>query len=161
MVALDFRLAHGFRSGLEEKVSEQLAFLSILDCYEITKIPFLKPERHRNYTPDFLLPNGIVIETKGVFTIQDRQKHIWIKEQYPKLDLRFVFSNSKNKIRKGSRTTYADWCNKHNFKYADHLIPEKWIFEKGKGKIKNEICKSHTTKRKRNVRSTKHKKRAL
>ena len=86
MVALDFRLAHGFRSGLEEKVSEQLAFLNILDCYEITKIPFLQPERHRNYTPDFLLPNGIVIETKGVFTIQDRQKHIWIKEQYPKLD---------------------------------------------------------------------------
>ena len=56
MVALDFRLAHGFRSGLEEKVSEQLAFLNILDCYEITKIPFLQPERHRNYTPDFLLP---------------------------------------------------------------------------------------------------------
>ena len=71
-----------------------MAFLNIVDCYETQKIPFLQPEKKRSYTPDFWLPNNIVVETKGFFTVQDRQKHIWIKEQYPKLDLRFVFSNS-------------------------------------------------------------------
>jgi len=137
MVAYNYKIAHGFRSGLEERVCEQLAFLNILDCYEIKKISFVQPEKNRNYTPDFWLPNNIIVETKGVFTVQDRQKHIWIKEQYPDLDLRFVFSNSKNKLRKGSKTTYADWCNKHGFKFADQLIPEEWINEKTRGKNKN------------------------
>ena len=158
MVALDYRLAHGFRSGLEERVSEQLAFLNILDCYEIKKIPFVQPEKHRNYTPDFWLPNGIVVETKGIFTVQDRQKHLLVKEQYPDLDLRFVFSNSKNKLRKGSKTTYADWCNKYGFIFADQLIPEEWINEKERGKNENKKPNEPTTKR--TVRTNKSKVRA-
>ena len=131
MVALDYRLAHGFRSGLEERVSEQLAFLNILDCYEIKKIPFVQPEKQRNYTPDFWLPNGIVVETKGIFTVQDRQKHLWVKEQYSDLDLR-----------------YADWCNKYGFIFADQLIPEEWINEKKKrGNNANKKPTKSTTKR--------------
>jgi len=97
-----------------------------------------------------------VVETKGFFTVQDRQKHIWIKEQYPKLDLRFVFSNSRNKLRKGSKTTYADWCNKYGFKFADQSIPEEWILEKKKG-VKNNAKGLHTTKRRRNVHTNKNK----
>lgn len=162
MVAFDYRLAHGFRSGLEERVSEQLAFLNILDCYEIKKIPFVQPAKNRNYTPDFWLPNGIIVETKGVFTVQDRQKHLLIKEQYPDLDLRFVFSNSKNKLRKGSKTTYADWCNKYGFIFADQLIPEEWINEKKRGNNENKKPNESATKRivrtnKSKVRTTRRK----
>lgn len=162
MVAFDYRLAHGFRSGLEERVSEQLAFLNILDCYEIKKIPFVQPAKNRNYTPDFWLPNGIVVETKGVFTVQDRQKHLLIKDQYPDLDLRFVFSNSKNKLRKGSKTTYADWCNKYAFIFADQLIPEEWINEKKRGNNENKKPNESATKRivrtnKSKVRTTRRK----
>jgi hypothetical protein len=156
MVAFDYRLAHGFRSGLEERVSEQLAFLNILDCYEIKKIPFVQPAKNRNYTPDFWLPNGIIVETKGVFTVQDRQKHLLIKEQYPNLDLRFVFSNSKNKLRKGSKTTYADWCNKYGFIFADQLIPEEWVNEKKK-RGNNENKKPNEPATKRIVRTNKSK----
>jgi hypothetical protein len=83
----------------------------------------------RTYTPDFLLPNGIVIESKGRFVAADRKKHLLIQEQYIFLDIRFVFSNSKAKLTKGSKTTYGDWCNKHGFLYADRLIPEEWIKE--------------------------------
>ena len=126
----EWKLAKGFRSGLEERVSEQLAFLGIIDCYETMKIPFLQPEKPRNYTRDFLLPNGIIIETKGIFTIQDRQKHLWIRDQHPHLDIRFVFTSSRSKIRKGSKTSYADWCNKYEFMYADQSIPVEWIEEK-------------------------------
>ena len=150
MAVFDYRIAHGFRSGLEERVSEQLAFLNILDCYEIKKIPFIQPEKQRNYTPDFWLPNGIVVETKGVFTVQDRQKHLLIKEQYPDLDLRFVFSNSKNKLRKGSKTTYGDWCHKHDFIFADQLIPEEWINEKKRGNNENKKHNKHSFTRSRN-----------
>jgi hypothetical protein len=32
----------------------------------------------------------------------------WVKDQHPALDIRFVFSNAKAKLRKGSPTTYAD-----------------------------------------------------
>ena len=162
MVTFDYRLAHGFRSGLEERVSEQLAFLNILDCYGIKKIHFVQPAKNRNYTPDFWLPNGIIVETKGVFTVQDRQKHLLIKDQYPDLDLRFVFSNSKNKLRKGSKTTYADWCNKYDFIFADQLIPEEWINEKKRGNNENKKPNESATKRivrtnKSKVRTTRRK----
>jgi hypothetical protein len=59
--------------------------------------------------------------------LEDRKKHLLIREQYPNLDIRFVFTNSKAKINKGSKTTYADWCDKNSFKYADKLIPKEWF----------------------------------
>ena len=40
-----------------------------------------------------------------------------VKQQHKDLDIRFVFMNARNKIYKGSRTTYADWCNKHDFRW--------------------------------------------
>jgi len=87
---------------------------------------------YRKYTPDFLLPNGIIIETKGRFTPADRMKHLAIQKQHPNLDIRFVFSNSKSKLRKGAKTTYADWCDKNGFLYADKDVPQEWLDEKKK-----------------------------
>jgi hypothetical protein len=78
---------------------------------------------------DFELPNGILIETKGRFKPADRTKHLLIKQQHPELDIRFVFSNSHNTLSKKSSTTYADWCDKHGFKWADKQIPRSWIDE--------------------------------
>jgi len=34
--------------------------------------------------------------------------------QHPDKKFLMVFPSPTNKIRKGSKTTYADWCNKHN-----------------------------------------------
>ena len=39
---------------------------------------------------------------------------------------------SKAKIRKGSKTTYGMWCDKHKFLYADKDVPQDWIEEKKK-----------------------------
>jgi hypothetical protein len=89
---------------------------------------------YRTYTPDFVLHNGIIIETKGRFTAADRRKHLAIKKQHPKLDIRFVFTNSKSKLRKGAKSSYADWCIKYDFRYYDRIIPEDWLKEKGKNK---------------------------
>ena len=117
----------GWRSGLEEKVGEELKAQGIPYGFESSKIEYLEPARKRKYTPDFFLPNGIIVETKGRFTAADRKKHLLVKEQYPSLDLRFVFSNSNQKLYKGSKSTYADWCVKHGFKYADKSVPKEWL----------------------------------
>jgi len=117
---------YGYRSGLEDRISEQLKAKSVLFKYEEFKIKY-EVNEVRTYTPDFELPNGIIIESKGRFVAADRKKHLLVKKQHPELDIRFVFSNSKNKINKGSKTTYGDWCDKHGFQYADKLIPEEWI----------------------------------
>lgn len=122
-------IKNGYRSGLEDRISDQLKSLSVPVKYEEFKIKYTVPESLHTYTPDFELPNGIIIESKGRFVAADRKKHLLVQQQHPKLDIRFVFSNSKAKISKGSKTSYADWCIKHGFLYADKLIPEEWINE--------------------------------
>ncbi|MFN3914758.1 MAG: hypothetical protein ACK4K3_07545 [Aquabacterium sp.] len=126
---LEVGIKHGFRSGLEGAISRQLTAANVPFEYEAHKVEYVTPATPHKYTPDFLLPNGIFVETKGRFVTADRQKHLLIKAQHPELDIRFVFSNSKQRISKTSKTTYADWCDKHGFAYADKLIPQDWLKE--------------------------------
>ena len=125
---------YGFRSGLEEVVAKQLETAGLKVRYEHPDdvIRYKVPEKLSRYTPDFVLTkrNGepLIIETKGRFLTADRQKHLLIKNQFNH-DIRFVFSNSRQKIGKGSKTTYAMWCEKYGFQYADKFIPEAWLKE--------------------------------
>jgi len=107
-------------------------------AFEEEKIEYEKPARQAKYTPDFVIssrPDGthrdrpLVIETKGRFLTDDRQKHLLIRKQHPELDIRFVFSNPNQKISKTSKTTYAAWCEKHGFLYAKERIPQEWLEE--------------------------------
>lgn len=122
-------LRHGFRSGLEDLVADQITNAGFPLSYEELTFRYTVPERLSRYTPDFILPNGIVVETKGQFKTDDRQKHLLIKAQFPDLELRFVFSNPRQRISKTSQTTYANWCEKHGFEYAKGCIPTKWFCE--------------------------------
>ena len=122
-------LKQGFRSGLEESISQDLTSKGVGYLYEEFVIPYVKPEKSAKYTPDWILPNGIIVESKGRHLTEDRQKMILIKKQHPDLDIRFVYSNSKTKISKRSKTTYADWSLKNGFPYADRLIPDSWLKE--------------------------------
>ncbi len=122
-------IKEGYRSGLEIQVAGQLLARNIPVNYENLKIKYSQPEKTRTYTPDFVLPNGIVIETKGRFVSADRQKHLLIQDQYPHLDLRFVFSNPNQRLSKKSKTTYAMWCEQNGFKYAKQFIPSEWLNE--------------------------------
>jgi len=124
---------YGYRSGLELKTAQYLDNLFIKYKYEKIKIEW-EDLTYRTYTPDFVLYNGIIIETKGMFTAADRKKHLAIKKQHPHLDIRFVFENSNRKLRKGAKTRYYQWCNKYDFDYYDRIIPEEWLKEKGKDK---------------------------
>lgn len=107
--------------------------------YEKHRIDYTSAPVLHHYTPDFVLGNGIIVETKGLFSVADRQKHLLIQKQHPDLDIRFVFSNSRTKIRKGSNTSYGDWCEKHGFVYADKYIPLDWLSEEKKGMSEKDI----------------------
>lgn len=139
-----------YRSGLEEKVARELRQLGVKFKYEPPGwVLYQKPSSR--YKPDFVLPNGIIIETKGQFLSSDRSKHKLIKAQNPKLDIRFVFSNSNKRIGSKSKTTYAMWCERQGFMYADKSIPMSWIDEMicdETRKTTEELCKG-VKKRKR------------
>ena len=96
-----------FKSKLEEDFNNFLIKQKIKFGYEDYKVSYLKPEKLSKYTPDFNCPAidtfKIIFETKGQFLTSDRKKHLLIKAQHPKLDIRFVFSNSKTKIGKNQK----------------------------------------------------------
>lgn len=119
-----------YRSGLEK---EAAAFLSQHDIgykYEAYTIEW-EDLSYRKYKPDFVLDNGVIIETKGMFDADDRRKHLEIKKQHPELDIRFVFSNAKGKLYKGSKTCYSKWCEDNGFQWAHRVIPQSWLLETG------------------------------
>ena len=129
---------YGFRSGLEEHNAAELESFGVPFTYEEERIEYIKPERIARYTPDFIIRENVdgsprtkplIIETKGRFLTADRQKHLLIKDQFPELDIRFVFNNPNARISKKSKTTYAAWCQKHGFQYAKQSIPPEWLQE--------------------------------
>ena len=117
----------GFRSGLEQDNAKHLRANGVDYLYEKLKVPYVT--KAHTYTPDFELENGIIVEAKGRFIPSDRTKHLLVKAQHPELDIRFVFSNSRQKLSKASSTTYGGWCNRHGFLYADRLVPLDWMKE--------------------------------
>ena len=115
-----------YRSKFEVRVAADLGKRKVDFQYE--KVCFDYVPKIRNYTPDFYLPESkIYIETKGRLTTNDRVKHLLIKDQYPDLDIRFVFVNADNKISRTSKTTYANWCDRHKFLWAESLVPMEWL----------------------------------
>lgn len=124
-------LALGFRSGLEEKNAAHLKSLGVPVLFETLKIRYIIPASWHTYTPDFVLPNGIIVETKGRWLMADRAKMLFVKMQYPALDIRLVFQRGATPISQGAKTTCAEWASKHDMMWAEKLIPEAWTKEKG------------------------------
>lgn len=95
--------------------------------YESDKLKYIV---EHTYNPDFTIAPNTYIETKGRFLSADRAKHLHIKEQHPDAKVYFLFGNADNKLTKSSKTSYADWCKKHGFDYADFYkdgIPPEWF----------------------------------
>ena len=114
-----------FKSGLEEKVSDLLCELGVDYEYESTSFPYTIQHL---YTPDFILPNGVILETKGYWRAEDRRKVRQVIAENPDIDLRMVFQDPYKKISKKSKTTYAQWCKRYGIKWcAFHTIPIDWV----------------------------------
>jgi hypothetical protein len=124
-------LRAAYRSGLEAAIAAAIAAAQVPVSFERLTVPYVQPEKARRYTPDFDLPNGIVVESKGLFSQEDRAKMVLVKKQHPDLDIRMVFSNANAKLYKGSPTTYASWAESNGFPWAHKMIPVEWFLEKG------------------------------
>lgn len=114
-------------SRFEAEIRAEIEANGIIGSQKCDPIPY--SEQHK-YIPDFVLPNGIVIEVKGYFPDEDRVKMRSVKESHPELDIRFVFLNANSKTRKGGKMSYGDWADKYGFKYASRHIPVEWLYEK-------------------------------
>lgn len=115
-----------FKSSLEISVAKDLEEKGVVYEYETEKFPYTL---HRTYKPDFILPNGIYIEAKGWHKgfADTLRKLRAIKDQYPELDLRIVWS--KLTIKATKAMTVEQWSIKYGFKYAEKFVPQDWINE--------------------------------
>ena len=125
---------------MAKKRNKRKAKVPYKSKFELTTAGFLrtkgirfKYEPHRltytkehYYLPDFLLSNGIYIETKGRFTSKDRTKMLAVREAHPDKDIRLFFMRDQY-LYKGSETRYSDWCNEHNIKFCIKELPKEWL----------------------------------
>ena len=130
------------RSQFERTIATSLHSRGISYEYEPTQFEYQEPLRKNKascadcgsttllrtgwYTPDFLLPNGIYIETKGRFTAADRRKHLAVREAHPDETIVMLFMRD-NKIHKNSSTFYSDWCMEHDIDFAIKDLKEEWL----------------------------------
>lgn len=119
----------GKRSGFEVRVAKELDALKIPYEYEEHTIAYEQPEKSRRYTPDFIFPNGVVVELKGRWITADRAKMTLVRAQHPDIDIRMVFENPNARISPRSKTTYAMVCKKLGIPCAKQHIPVEWIYE--------------------------------
>ncbi len=127
-------LKHGYKSGLELTVSEQIKNTEYDLKYETETLNYIVPERKAKYTPDFVFikKNGefMFIETKGRWTTADRTKMKHVLASNPGIDIRMVFQNPNQKLAKSSPTTYETFAKKLGILHvAKKDIPAEWLAE--------------------------------
>ena len=98
-----------YRNKFEANIGEKLADWS----YEPYHIPYVTK---RKYIPDFTKGN-ILVEAKGYFRVGDTQKYKAIRDSLFSQELVFVLTNANKKVRKGSKITMGEWCDKEGFKW--------------------------------------------
>ena len=114
-----------FRSNLEKNIADLLTGLGVSYEYESEKLGYTI---EHNYTPDFVLPNYTYLEAKGYWAPEDRRKILAVKKSNPDVDIRMVFQSPYNTISKKSKTTYAQWCERHDIPWSSYQeIPIEWL----------------------------------
>lgn len=127
-------LQYGWRSGLEQGVAASLDARGVSYTYETLVLEWVPEQKMRRYTPDFIVTTEsgkvLIIETKGRWLTADRMKMKQVVAQHPDKDIRMVFQNPNARISKVSKTTYADWCDKHlGIPWAGFDVPTSWLRE--------------------------------
>ena len=98
-----------YRNKFEAGIGEKLTGWN----YEPYHIPYITK---RKYVPDFTKGN-ILVECKGFFRTGDTQKYKAIRDSLHSQELVFVLTNANKKVRKGSKITMGEWCEKEGFKW--------------------------------------------
>lgn len=114
-----------FRSKFEASVALSLQKRGLSFHYEGRALPY---RIEAVYTPDFILPNGVIVETKGLFDQDDRRKMAAVKAQHPALDIRLCFMDANVKLSRAPRAlTYWQWAERHGFLWCEGHIPTSWF----------------------------------
>jgi len=129
----DWRKKSKYNSKFEAAIAADLEERGIEYTYESQTLVWIQPAQTRKYTPDFFLPNGIIVESKGKWSVEDRKKMLLVIEQNPELDIRMLFQYD-NKLSKRAKQRYSDWCERKGIKYAFKTIPEEWLNEEPSNK---------------------------
>jgi hypothetical protein len=123
------KLKGPYKSKFEIEIAEQLTKHNTPIKYEDEVLTYTVPERQGKYHPDFKVNDKTFIEAKGKFVVEDRKKHLLLKEQLGPLGYKFyiVFQNANQRISKKSKTTYAMWCEKNGIEYSHKIIKKEWL----------------------------------
>lgn len=113
-----------YRSKFEATIAKRFSRDKVKAKYEPFSIQYLLQLR---YHPDWVLPNGVILEAKGELDAITRRKMVAVKEQNPGLDIRFIFMRASNKLRKGSKVSYAKWAEDHGFPWCEGYPPREWF----------------------------------
>jgi hypothetical protein len=113
-------------------VVKALQGMNIPWTYETEKIKYIIPESNHVYTVDFTFNNKILVEGKGRLSdYAERKKYELIKEQYPDIDLRFIFDNINKPCGK-VKMTHGQWATKNGFQFCsvkDTDTIQQWLKE--------------------------------
>lgn len=108
-------------SGLERRLHKK----ALKDWeYEPFQVQY---ELISGYTPDFV-KEGIWIEAKGFFRPGDQRKYIAVQEQYPDIEIVFIFSDPDKPVRRGAKMTMGRWCEVKGFRYFTEESVENGVF---------------------------------
>jgi Phage endonuclease I len=112
------RLHPKYRSKFEGKVAEILEKRKLNYTYEATTLPYTLS---LTYKPDWTMANGVHLEAKGKFDYVERRKLLAVLATNPGTVVHMVFMRNQ-KLGKGSKMTYGEWCDKHGIKWS--VYPE-------------------------------------
>ena len=114
-----------YRSKFEAGIAANLIKNKVAFSYESLELDYILS---CCYKPDFILNNGIIIETKGFLSKEDRRKMVAVKAANPSLDIRFCFQNAKTKLSRGKKRSlsYGQWATKNGFLWCEKSIPSDW-----------------------------------
>lgn len=116
-----------FRSKFEEDVHNAAKRSRKSLVHEPFFIPYIL---RGSYLPDWVLPNGIIVEAKGYLDAAACRKMLAVKRCNPELDIRFVFQNANGKRNKRSKLKNWQWAERHGFQWSQGTIPLAWWKEK-------------------------------
>ena len=133
-------MSNNYKSKFEKQVAQNLINRAVEFKYEPYALNYYRKTRGgsctvcgstkirelHKYTPDFVFPNGLIVEAKGHFTSKDRTKMVEVKKENPDLNIRMLFMRD-NFITKNKAMTYSQWCVKNGFLCAFMKVPEEWI----------------------------------
>jgi hypothetical protein len=114
-----------FRSKFEAAVAASLSKRGLAFNYEGQALPYTIKAI---YTPDFILPNGVIVETKGHFPPEDRRKMLAVRDAHPHLDIRLCFMNADARLSRATKSLALwQWAERHGFLWCEGHIPTTWF----------------------------------